>query len=493
MTVRRTILCLVVLLLAKPGWGGQSAASWAIKDAVLIDGTGASPLAGSVIVGRGDRIVCVGRVTDCQIPGDATIVNAAGKWVIPGLIDTHVHLNWGADNSAHDAQVIRLAFGTTTTREAGTPRQLEQNLAARRRTDMPDLSEPRLVVSGLVSPEGERQDAATVAAFVRHLADLGVDAVKIKREFDPEALRTIVSEAHARQLPVFGHTWSGHGSFLPAALAAGIDGVSHMYTFSEYAGQGNPARPPAPDGLAYWVWTKELWNYLDEARLREAADTLVRQHVWVEPMLVSEKYFTFPYPLPDDVAYLGEVRSLEQILRASLPIGDSGWPARRKRQARIDGVYGRMCEFVKELHQRGGVMVAGTDNLQPGPALLEEVGLLRECGLSPMDALQAATSRAAAVIGRHDLGTIEVDRLADLSVLDGDPLADAANLRRVWRVAKGGHFYDPAVLLAAVKAAHRNESRQVWTIRAAGAGMLVVMTGLYASFHARRRRRSRAA
>ncbi|MGE5834628.1 MAG: amidohydrolase family protein [Acidobacteriota bacterium] len=493
MNVPRTILCLVVLLLAKPSWGGQSGASWAIKDAVLIDGTGAPPLTGSVIVGRGDRIACVGRVTDCQIPGDATILNAAGKWVIPGLIDTHVHLNWGANNAAHDAQVIRLAFGTTTTREAGTPRQLEQNLAVKRRAEAADLAEPRLVVSGLVSPENGKADPASISAAVRHLADAGVDAIKIKQDFDADAVQAIVSEAHAHYLPVFGHTWGGNGSFLAAALAAGIDGVSHMYTFSEYAKRAGAARQPAPGGLDYWVWTKEDWNDLDEQRLSEVADTIVKQHVWFEPMLGSEKYFTLEYPLPDDVAYLGEIRSLKQLVGASLPVGDSGWSARRRRQARVDAVYGRMCEFARQLHQRGGIMITGTDGVQPGPALLDEVALLRDCGLSPMAALQAATSRAAAAIERRDLGTIEVERIADLVVLDGDPLADAANLRRVWRVVKGGHFYDPAALLAPVKAAYAKQSTQIWTIRAAGAGMLVVIAGFLASVQARRRRRSRAA
>lgn len=493
MNLPRTILCLVVLLLPEPSWGGQAGASWAIKDAALIDGTGAAPLNGSVIVGRADRIVCVGRVTDCQIPGDATIVGAAGKWVIPGLIDTHVHLNWGPNNAAREAQAIRLAFGATTTREAGTPRQLEQNLAARRRAEAADLPEPRLVVSGLIAPENGRADPASIAAAVQHLADAGVNAIKIKQDFDADALRAIVSEAHAHHLPVFGHTWGGNGSFLAAALAAGIDGVSHMYTFSEYGKRAGAPRPPAPDGLDYWVWTKEVWNDQDEQRLSEVADIIARQHVWFEPMLASEKYFTLDYPLPDDVAYLGEIRSLEQLVRASLPFGDSGWSARRRRQARVEAVYARMCEFARQLHQRGGIMITGTDSLQPGQALLDEIALLRDCGLSPMAALQAATSRAAAAVERRDLGTIEVGRVADLVVLDGDPLADAANLRRVWRVMKGGHLYDPAALLRPVKAAYGRQSAQIWTIRAAGAGMLVVMATLLVSFQARRRRRSRAA
>jgi imidazolonepropionase-like amidohydrolase len=466
------------------------ARTWVVSGATLIDGTGARPVSPAVVVGQGDRIVCAGRAADCEIPRGAATVNAAGKWIIPGLIDTHVHLTW-SDEFTGRAQLIRLAFGTTTTRDAGTPAQLQRTLAARSRADEPSLAEPRLVVSGLVSAGKNQQTPEAVTELVRNLAAQGVDAIKIKQDFPPDAFAALTREAHAFGLPVFGHTWGREGSFLPATLAAGIDGVSHMYTFSEYGSRADPSRPPAPQGLAYWVWTKELWNYQDDARLNDALEKLVQQRVWLEPMLVTEKHFTFDYPLPAGAEYLGEMRTVEQIVRDLLPVGDSGWLARGRRRQSIDAVYRKMCDFVGRFHARGGVVLTATDGLQPGIALLEEVARLAECGLSPMDALRAATEQPAIALNRADLGTVEAGKRADFVILDGDPLADPANLRRVHRVLKGGHVHDPASLLQPLVAEHGARQLTAWAIRAAGgSSILAVLGALTVIQHRRRRQRS---
>jgi hypothetical protein len=478
----------------------QSAdATWVITGATLIDGTGAAPIVDARIVGRGDRIVCAGRAAECAVPDGATMVNAAGKWAIPGLIDTHVHLEWRphADprTDARTAQLIRFALGITTTRDAGTAGQLERTLAARGRAAAPDVPEPRLVVSGLVSFAEKEPDvpAAAAAADVRRLVGLGVDAIKLKREFSAAALQAITRDAHASGLPVFGHTWGPQGSFLAAALDAGIDGVSHMYSFSEFANRHDPARPPAPEGLAFWVWVEELWHYQDEPRLRALTERLLRQHVWLEPLLVTEKHFTLPYPVPEDVAYLGEVRSAEQILRSWLPIGDSGWRRRRERQQRIEAVYARQCEVVQEFHQRGGLIVTGADESPAGLALLEEVSLLAGCGFTPMAAIQAATRDSAAALGLRDTGTIEPGKRADLVLLAADPLADLANLRHPWRVVKGGHVHDPATLLQPIVSSYARETQQAWSLRAATAALAIaVAAGLFTVLRKTRRRRRAA-
>jgi imidazolonepropionase-like amidohydrolase len=489
--------CLVaVLLLAAPSPPARAQASgsaWAITGGVLIDGTGAPPLPASVIVGRGDRITCVGTAGDCGIPAGAATVSAAGKWVIPGLIDTHVHLNWGRERDARKDQLVRFAFGATATRDAGTPDQLEENLAARSRAESAEQPEPRVIVSGLVSAERGQGTAPAVAAIVQRLASLGVDAIKIKQEFSADALLAIGREADAAKLPVFGHTWGGKGSFLTAALDAGFDGVSHMYTFSELGNRADPARPPAPDGLAYWVWTKELWNYQDESRLRDASDRVLAHGAWIEPMFVTEKHFTFDYPLPRDVAYLGEVLSIEQLVRRALPVGDTGWPARRRRHERIDAVYAKMCEFVRRFHANGGMVVTGTDDIQPGLGLLDEVALLTECGFTPMEALRAATERAAAAVNRPDLGTLQAGMRGDLVILDGDPLDRPANLRRVFRVVKGGHVHDPAALLREVIADYDSRQRAAWSVRVAGGSTILAITGLLTIVQRRRRKRRRSA
>jgi Amidohydrolase family len=367
--------------------------------------------------------------------------------------------------------------------------QLETTLAARTRANAPDAPEPRLVVTGLVElPEAQLDDRDAVAAYVRGLVARHVDALKLK-EFGSRVLLAIASEGHAAGLPVFGHTWDAKGSFLAAALDARIDGVSHMYTFSEFANSHDPARPPAPTGLAYWVWIEELWLYQDAALLRQAMDRLLQQHVWLEPLLVTERYFTLPYPYPDDVAYLGDVRSLEQIARAWFPLGDSGWYRRRARAARIDAVYARQCDVVRQFHDRGGMIITGADESPAAIALLDEVSLLSHCGLTPMEAIQAATKDSATALGLRDTGTIEPGKRADLVLLDADPLADLANLRRVSRVIKGGHAYDPAALLEPITSSYSQRLYSAWRTRLAAAAITLIAIALGGAMWGRARAR----
>jgi imidazolonepropionase-like amidohydrolase len=479
----------LLLACAAPAAAQSTLPPWAVTHATVIDGTGAAPLPDAVVAGAGERITCVGRPASCPIPSGASILDASGKWIVPGLIDTHVHL--GADaGAAARAQLTRLAFGITTTREAGTPLSFEANLDRRRVAASPSVPEPRLIVSGLISDELlTRYAERDAGALVRRLAGLGADAIKVKQAFTPAELQSIVGNAHAVGLPVFGHTWGLKGSGLAPALDAGIDGLSHMTTFSEFGQRPDAERPPAPEGLAFWVWTKDQWHYQDEDRLSRAIARVADQHVWIEPMLVTEKHFTLPYPVADEVAYLGKVQSLEQLLRVSLPVGDTGWVKRARRRARIDAAYQRICGVVGRIHARGGIVLAATDDMLPGPGLLDEITLLTGCGLSAMAALQAATQRAAAALKLPETGTLEPGKIADLVIVGADPLSNPEHLKRTWRVMKGGYVHDPAALLAPTIESYQAELRKAWVARIAAAlGVLAVLGGLLAGYRWRRSR-----
>ncbi len=467
----RTVAAAVLsVLLAGAAQAQHAAAPWAITGATLIDGRQAPAVPDAVIVGIGERLVCAGPAPACPVPAQATILDAAGKWVIPGLIDTHMHLNWTTETDARRAQRLRLAFGNTTVREAWTPGQFEEHLLRRPRADAAATPEPRLLVSGLVREEdAEPDEDVTVADSVRMLLARGADAIKTKTAFTDQELVDIVQTAHANGAPVFGHTWEPGHSWLEPALRAGVDGLSHLTTFSEFGDRRDPSRPAPPEGIERWVWAAEQWHYQDRARLMTAIDLVARRGTWVEPFLVVEKHVTLPYALPADVAYLHGRPSLRETGRPWVPYGDWGWPAVNGRRTRIGAVYAQVCGVIRELHQRGGIIVTGTDGLEPGPALLDEVRLLTGCGLSPLDALRAATQQAAQAVGRPDLGTVEAGKMADLVILDADPLADPAHLRRVWRVVKGGHVHDPALVLRPMAQRYQQELRQAW-----GVGLLVV-------------------
>jgi hypothetical protein len=262
---------------------------------------------------------------------------------------------------------------------------------------------------------------------------------------------------------------------LKEALDAGINGLPHLKTFSTFALRTDARRPPAPDGVDAWVWSSEEWHYVDDARLDAIVERIVRQGVWVEPNLATERYFTLPYPISDEHAYLRDVPSLRGWLGSWMPFGEQGMLALHARRERIAAVYDRECAFVRHLHDRGGVLITGTDLLEPGLSLHEEMRLLAGCGLSPMDALQAATRDAARALRRTDLGTIEPGKLADFLVLDADPLLDITNVKRIWRVVKGGHVHDPAALMRPRLEQYRSQLRDAWVKRALLGSLLLVL------------------
>jgi imidazolonepropionase-like amidohydrolase len=421
---------------------------------------------------EGERIRCAGTSTVCKAPEGASVTDATGKWIIPGLIDTHVHLNWIQSRVlAEQAQAHRFAFGITTVREASTE-NVEENLAARQNAEAADLPTPRLVVSGRVSLANMRRYGVDDSrSLVRRLFELGVDAIKLKheRELEIGELRAVVEEAHSLKLPVYGHTW--HGSlpqtFSPNAISAGIDGISHMATILAMSMRTDSQLPAAPTrDLDTWVWRKRLWLHTDQAKLNAAIDTLTAHDVWLEPILIDERFFTLPYPLPEDLAYFGDVTRLQDLIRNWLSIETARERDKRIRGEQLAEAYARMCDFIGRFHERGGMIVAGTDNVQPGPALHHELQLLTECGLSPIDALKTATSQAAVALRREkQIGTIEAGKLADLVILDADPLATLENLRRIWRLVKGSRMHDPEPLLSPIVEDYRARVRSAWARR----------------------------
>lgn len=396
-----------------------------------------------------------------------------------------MHLDWSEGDRAARAQRERFAFGITTTREASTNGNLAANLARRAVAGDPDLPEPRLVVSARVSSENmARLKATSLAELVQRLAAEGPDAIKVHLEgpravhvpgdFDAADWQAVVSAAHAAGLPVWGHTWTEEHSGLADAAAAGIDGLAHMFTFAEYARPHTGPPPPVLD-LEYWIGTKERWHHLDADLLARGVRMALERTKWFEPLLVTEHNFTLPYRVPGDVAYMAGVPSLRSLLEPLIPGRETSWLAVRAQRRRIDAAFHEMCEFVRSYDRAGGVMIAGTDTEPPGFTLSEEVGLLRRCGLTPAKALAAATSTAAVALQRDDIGVLRAGAFGDAVVIDGDPLQDAANLRRVWRVVKGGRVHDPDTLLGQTKADYRAQWWRSWTKRGLALAGVVAM------------------
>jgi imidazolonepropionase-like amidohydrolase len=408
----------------------------AIIGAVLIDGTGGPPVSDSVVIVAGSRIRAVGNRTNMPIPAGLEKINGAGKFLLPGLIDLHVHLGTRSGPKYITAEYTHerlernlntyLYFGVTSVRSMGTDRQaafdvrkaerdgrlLTANLFTAGRGFTAPGGHPSQEVGDVViqtnSPEEARRQVDTLAseqvdAIKIFVDDLGGTAPKIK----PSVIDAIVDEARKYNIPVTAHIYSLADT--EHLVRAGAAGFLHMIQDTE-------------DIDAAFI-----------SRLRDLrivfAPTLVRQELdWL--------YTEHPKMLDDaDV----ERSVAADVIAAARQTGQATPGARR--------------DFERAMHNTrklaaGGVLIGvgsdGGSNLDfPGLMTHRELELLVEVGLSPMDVIVAATRTGAVALRKADeMGTIEPGRMADLMLVSANPLEDVGNLRKIDRVMIHGEWVD---------------------------------------------------
>lgn len=432
--------------------------SVAIVGATLIDGTGAPPVHNSVVVIRDKRIIAVGTCADVPIPEDALRIDAKGKWLIPGLIDMHVHLDEDITPSGF------VLYGVTAVRDVGSRLVTLQKLRARAAGGE---VLPRLYWMGRNIDEGEPSWWGAVAVkgpkevpeLLADMARQGVDGVKLYVRAGLQVTQAVIREARRRNWPVTAHL---ERTSPEKAAQLGVDNLEHVSTlFIGLKRKGIAKRKGFGSGF---VGVSEV--NLNAPPARRLIDALRKHNVAVTPTLVVA---TMP---------VEEEKAAEEVYTgwAKIPTGwraywkqpywnfvkPIGWSAKDYRMARV--AFKKYMELVGMLDRAGIAIVAGTDTpapwVLPGAGLLRELELLVEAGLTPMRALQAATGRAAEVLRRsQDIGTIRPGRYADLVLLEADPLADIRNLRKIHAVYLAGRQVDRYALQEAFLAAKAPPSK----------------------------------
>lgn len=443
-----------------------------LEGATLIDGTGSAPVASSAVVIEGERVLRVGTMGDFRYRDDAEVHDLTGRWILPGLIEMHAHL---PAEPAEQERVLRtyLAHGVTTLANlaAGPATGLDpkERLANR------ELEGPRMFTAGralngpswmdgfpfVARVESERE----VREEVHRQASSGVDLIKVYAHLAPDLVCAAVDEAHGAGLRAVGHL--GETSWT-RARECGIDILVH----SALAGPtwellNDPDRErfrrnvfPPRDGLAAYdpllwkVWTERI--DLDGPRFQHLLTLLRRPGVAVDPNLVVFESFMwsddpalrrraeFLSPLEDwghaeDVATLVDEDS-DAAGAVSHP-ATASWTAAGFESVR--SAWPVFLEMTRQFHEAGVVLTAGSDFgnpwLTPGAALHRELELLASAGIPPLDVLSIATRNAAEALGASgEIGVVAPGALADLLVLDRDPLEDVANVRSVVAVFQGG-------------------------------------------------------
>ena len=422
----------------------KPAAAVAIIHANLFDAPTRTMKPAQTVIVRGARIVAVGDDGVVQLPSDVEVIDAGNKALLPGLWDMHVHVQ-------DDDGLLHLAGGVTTVRDLAN--DTDELLDRRSRFDSGTLLGPRIIPAGFMDGPGpyagptkvlvSTRDAAQAA--VDTYAGLGYEQIKVYSSLNPTLFPTIVRAAHAKGMRVSGHV--PFGMTAEQMVRAGADELQHAnFLFLNFLADSNiDTRTPAR-----FTAVAKYAGSIDQRsdRMTRFIALLKERDVVVDPTLnVFEQMFTARAGTIDPGAMAISTR-LPPVARRGLLAG--GLPFTVAQEPVYRNSFIAMERLVKRLNDAGVRIVAGTD-ASAGFSLHRELELYSEAGLSNTDILYIATLGAARVM-KHDAvwGSIEVGKLADLILVDGDPSQRMRDIRRAELVMKGGVIYVPDSLYAAV-------------------------------------------
>ncbi len=439
MRVRSCLRVLALLALLPPvGRAEQRRAlpPLAIADVTVVDLSGAPARPHVTVVIRDGRIARI-QPAAAPIDGGAVVVDGRGKFLIPGLWDMHVHLSW----SGPSALPVLIANGVTGVRDMGG--RLGQIDDWRTRIAAGVLVGPRIVRAGPILNGKKFNPLQMVVGgpdeargVVHALAEAGVDFIKVHRRVPRDSYFAIIDEAKRHGLAVVGH--------IPMTVTpeeasdAGQATLEHTETLFEGTFSAG-----LKDG--------ELPGAIHRFR-GEPADKLfarfVRNKTMVTPTLIAYRKLVEaldPASPPDPHAAYVAASLVKEAAKQTPSAAD---------RAELARTYAELAEVARQMIRDKVTLLAGTDLAGarvPGFTLHEELALFVELGMTPREALRTATATPAALLRANDLGAVAEGKLADLVLLDADPLDDINNTRRIAAVVAAGRLLRRADLDALLR------------------------------------------
>lgn len=395
----------------------------ALLGGTIVDVTGKDPIRNSAVVIQGNRIVAAGPRSQVKIPTGTRTIDVTGKYLVPGLWDMHAHMY------QVELGPVYLAAGITTARDMGNDIEFSTSLrdAAKQGRGLG----PHLLLAGYIDGKDEGQSfdvqvdtPAEARAAVQRYKQAGFEQIKIRDQVKPAILKVICDEAHRLGMTVTGHVPKSMDAI--EAVEAGMDEISHLNFVA-------PALEPQAEGSK-----GNLSNELNSPRARQSLKLLKDRGTVVDPTMATLELMVHPKSTPIALFEPGMAKVAPELLDQ---IEQKGMPAEAASEMEIALQF--LLNIIKAIHREGIPIVAGTDVSVPGFSLTRELELYVKAGLTPLEALQTATLTPARVMKlENEVGTIEAGKRADIIILDGNPLENISNVRKVKFVLTQGRLFD---------------------------------------------------
>ncbi len=458
----------LLFLIASVGF----AQTFVFEHATVIDATGAPPKKDFSVAVRDGRIVSIKPQGDAAL--GAVVIDATGKFLIPGLWDMHMHIT-----APEIAFPLLVANGITGVREMYSGAALSTIREWRLLPDAPRLFAPGFIDGPLMT--GNLPDAAAVAnagqarAAVRALQADGADFLKVYNSVPRDAFLALMDEARAAGIAVAGHVPEEVSP--QEASRAGMRSEEHLNNILLNASRDELRLRAERVAMMYdpnltgaqrlrllaWPMLAGLVDTYDDKKAAALFQVFVKNRTWQTPTLAILNGFV--HELDDDFVNDPRRRFLPKVWtdnwdpRAIYYLRDQTPAEYEVLHQRMRMLLTRYRKLVGDMHRAGVELLAGTDTnplnpVLPGWGLHEELALLQESGLTNMEALQTATRNPARYFGISDeTGTVEEGKSADLILLDADPLEDIRNTQKISGVVMRGHYYSRADLDALLERA----------------------------------------
>ena len=440
--------------------GALTQGSFAVTGVNVIPMTSDTVFRNATVLVQNGRIAAVGPARSVRVPSGTRTIDGSGKYLIPGLADMHAHLYSDgevADSLAKYELAVFLANGITAARMMiGTP----EHFPLRKGIEAGEIFGPQLWIA---SPElsGQPADHAHVVttpeaatAAVNAVADSGYDFVKITNFITRPVYDAIIAQAKARKIRVDGHVDPQVG--LAHALTSGQSGIHHLDSYFEAVlADSAPTRESVTQVGHFRLRNWMSMDHMDERKIQAVGGATARAGIWSTPTLTLFDYAFAIHESDSTIRSRPDWKLMPPGMRSLYLRGRTQYwnpaneeirtLARRQRYVEVRN------KIVKAIVDSGGKVMAGSDApdwfMSPGWTLHRELKTFVEAGLTPYQALQAATVNPATFLNaQSEWGTIERGKRADLVLLSANPLENIGNTTRIEGVSVGGKWTSRAEL-----------------------------------------------